>query len=47
VTTTLEDIDPGLALLSGPTAFVASGVVDPALWSGDPTEHLAEAGVPR
>ncbi|MDX6258116.1 MAG: diaminopimelate epimerase [Frankiales bacterium] len=39
----------GSILLSGPTAFVASGVVDPALWSGqqaEPADELAEAGVP-
>jgi diaminopimelate epimerase len=39
----------GSILLSGPTAFVASGVVDPALWSGsaaEPVDELATAGVP-
>jgi diaminopimelate epimerase len=41
----------GSILLSGPTAFVASGVVDPELWSGrstepvGPADELAEAGV--
>ncbi|MDX6207939.1 MAG: diaminopimelate epimerase [Frankiales bacterium] len=39
----------GSILLSGPTAFVASGVVDPGLWAGQPAgsaAELAAAGVP-
>jgi diaminopimelate epimerase len=39
----------GTLLLSGPTAFVASGIVDPELWAGPPTDTrtiaLAEAGL--
>ena len=39
----------GTLLLSGPTAFVASGTVDPALWAGPQarTDELLEAGQSR
>jgi diaminopimelate epimerase len=38
----------GSLLLTGPTAFVASGVVDPELWAGpaDVADLLAEVGLP-
>jgi diaminopimelate epimerase len=46
----VRDSGAGSLLLSGPTAFVASGFVDPSLWAGEPaearTEDLADAGSP-
>ena len=42
----VRETSGGTLLLTGGTAFVASGVVDAALWAGTRTDDLVQAGLP-